>query len=396
MNRYKPDAPNRFYPAKYSPAWAGLLSLGAEAILRPMFRVRSVRVEGQQHLLDLNRAGHPCLVAANHADHADPAVMVTTGRRIGLPFHFMAARDCFQDGRVNAFIMQRMGCFSVDREGADLAAIKAAMGILRDGRFPLVIFPEGEIYHHHEALDELNEGVAAIALRVADGQPGNRRVHLVPASLRYTCDDAVAESFARRIERLEQRIWWTPRPDLSVVERIVRLGRGLVAVKEEEFLGHAQPGDLGERLRGLQLHLIGQVEARLHLDNGKQRLPYRVKIARQRIRQLLNADPAPPEAERKALYADIDRLFLVVQAYSYPLPYMTATPSVHRIAETLFKIEEDVFGAGEHPEPRDATVRFGAPVDVAAFVAARGMTFKAAAAPLIADLHGAIQGLLRL
>ena len=83
-----------------------------------------------------------------------------------------------------------------------------------------------------------------------------------------------------------------------------------------------------------------------------------------------------------------------MQAYSYPLPYMTATPTVSRIAETLFKIEEDVFGAGEHPEARSATVRFGAPIDVAAFVGARGMTFKSAATPLIGHLAGAIQALL--
>ena len=394
MNRYRPDAPNRFYPAKFSYGWNTALSLGAELGLRPMFRVRSLRIEGAEQLVALSRSGHPCLVAANHADHADPAVMVVTARRIGLPFHFMAARDCFQNGRVNAFIMQRMGCFSVDREGADLAAIKAAIGILRDGRFPLVIFPEGEIYHHHESLDDLNEGVAAIALRVADGQPAGRCVHVVPVALRYSCDDAVAETFARRVERLERRIWWTPRPDLPVVDRILRLGRGLVAIKEEEFLGRAQTGDLGDRLRGLQLHLIAEVERRLGLDNAAQRLPYRVKIARQRIRQRLTADPAPSADEERALRADIDRLFLVVQAYSYPLPYMTSTPTVSRIAETLFKIEEDVFGAGEHPEPRDAVVRFGAPVDVAGFVRDGGFTFKSAAAPLIASLARDIQALL--
>ena len=55
----------------------------------------------------------------------------------------------------------------MDREGADIASIKTAMSILETGRYPLVIFPEGEIYHHHERLDELNEGVATILLRVA-------------------------------------------------------------------------------------------------------------------------------------------------------------------------------------------------------------------------------------
>lgn len=394
MNRYKPDAANRFYPARYSPAWAGFLAAGAQVILRPFFRVRSVRVEGAEPLQKLSLAGQPCLVASNHADHADPAVMVTAGRRCGLPFNFMAARDLFQNGRVNAFIMQRMGCFSVDREGADLAAIKAAIGILRDARHPLVIFPEGEVYHHHEALDELNEGVAAIALRVADGQPPERACHIVPVALRYTCDASVAGTFERRVENLERRIWWTPRPDLPLVDRILRLARGLVAIKEEEFLGHAQPGELGERLRGLQLHLIARVESRLGMDNAAHRLPGRVKLARQKVRQLLNAEPAPTADQRKALLEDLERIFLVVQAYSYPLPYMTEAPGVDRIAETIFKIEEDVLGQGGYPVPRDALVRFGTPIDVAAFVAERGLKTKTAAAPLITALHSNIQSML--
>ncbi len=80
----------------------------------------------------------------------------------------MSARETFEKGfGINGFILQRMGAFSVDREGSDIQAIKKAMSILQKGKYPLVMFPEGEIYHLNERLTPLNEGAATLALRVA-------------------------------------------------------------------------------------------------------------------------------------------------------------------------------------------------------------------------------------
>jgi 1-acyl-sn-glycerol-3-phosphate acyltransferase len=132
------------------------------------FNIRDIKVRGQEHLVRLVKSGHSVLVAPNHADHADPSLLVQAGRRNGIAFHFMAARECFERGWLHRFALQHSGAFSVDREGADLASIRTAMNILRECRHPLVIFPEGEIYHHHEELDLLNEGVATILLRAAE------------------------------------------------------------------------------------------------------------------------------------------------------------------------------------------------------------------------------------
>ena len=80
---------------------------------------------------------------------------------------FMAAREIFEVSPTAAWALQSMGVFSVDRDGPDLSAIKTAITLLESGTDPLVIFPEGEIYHHHRRLDPLNEGVASILLKVA-------------------------------------------------------------------------------------------------------------------------------------------------------------------------------------------------------------------------------------
>ena len=117
-------------------------------------------------------------------------------------------------------MLQRCGAFSVDREGADLASFKAAINILREGRYPLVVFPEGEIYHHHERLDSLNEGVATMVLRAASKSKEGQSAFLVPTAMRYLYDVSVADTFSDRLDALEQRITWKPRPTMAIVDRL--------------------------------------------------------------------------------------------------------------------------------------------------------------------------------
>ncbi|MHC5004281.1 MAG: lysophospholipid acyltransferase family protein, partial [Planctomycetota bacterium] len=223
MNVFRPQKPYVFRPPRYTAALAPLLALVCRGFLRHRFNVTCIADDGAGRIAELVRARHAVLVAPNHADHADPTALVMVGRRHGLAFHFMAAREGFERGPVTRFVLQRLGAFSVDREGADVAAIKAAIGILREGRHPLVIFPEGEIYHHHEQLDALNEGVATIALRAGSRLENGRRVYLVPAAIRFRYHPQVADTFGPRLDRLERRIAWKPRTDLAAVERIYRL-----------------------------------------------------------------------------------------------------------------------------------------------------------------------------
>lgn len=394
MNIFRPQVPYVFHPPKYSPVLAPfILWLSERFYLRKKFRIRAFQVEGGERLSELNKQGHSLLIAPNHADHVDPHALLVAGKRYGLRFHFMAAREGFESQAVNAFFLQRMGAFSVDREGADLAAVKTAMSIIQQGRHPLVIFPEGEIWHHQETLNELNEGVATIVLRAAAKLAEGKKCYVVPTGLRYCYDDSIADSFCRRLSVLEERITWKPRPEREVMERIYRLGGGLLAIKEEEFLGQAQTGTLVERLQGLQIKLVESVETRYGVE-GSGRLPVRVKTLRGKIRKELTGESPPDVARERELYDELDTLFVAVQIYSYPGIYLAEEPSHDRIAETLYKLEEDVLGESAHHSDRSGTVRFGEPVEVGEFLAARELTCKTGVAPLTALLSEEIQKLI--
>jgi hypothetical protein len=269
------------------------------------------------------------------------------------------------------------------------------MHVLAEGRYPLVIFPEGEIYHHHEQLDVLNEGMAAILLRGAGMVREGKGCYAVPTAIRYVHDPAVADTFSERLSRLEARVAWKPRPRLDPVDRIYRLGGGLLALKEQEFLGRAQAGPLPERIRDLQTALVDRVEAKHGRVKEDARMPERVKALRNKIRRkLTDPDAGPSDDEAWALYDDLDTLFTAVQLYSYPGQYLRDHPSVDRIAETLLKLEEDVLGQGTYPAPCEAYVRFAAPLDVKAFLAARSLDVRTGVGPMTLAIGKQIQDML--
>ncbi|RYD30465.1 MAG: hypothetical protein EOP85_23825, partial [Verrucomicrobiaceae bacterium] len=180
--------------------------------------------------------------------------------------NFMAAREIFEVSPLASWALQGMGVFSVDRDGPDLSAIKTAIGMLESGGNPLVIFPEGEIYHHHRRLDPLNEGVASILLKAAARLPVGKKAYLVPVGMRFFHDLSVEATFSDRLSKLEDRIGWLPKPKMPVDDRIHRLGLGVRALKETEYLGHAVSGNVHERLTALCETLLTEVEARYPRD----------------------------------------------------------------------------------------------------------------------------------
>ncbi len=396
MRRLRNDLPYTFRPPKPA-GWFRPLALwfNRRILLERKYRISGIEEEGFEGLAAKVSAGDAVLLAPNHADHADPHLMMEVGRRHGLPFHFMAAREIFEAGAVQSWALQAMGVFSVDRDGPDLAAIKTAIGLLGDG-VPLVIYPEGEIYHHHERLDPLHEGVASILIKGAGRLPEGRSAWLVPVGMRFQHDPAVEGTFSGRLDRLEDRIGWTPKPSMPVRDRILRLGAGIMALKETEFLGEAGRGELQERLTGLCERLLGQVEERMGRDPRASNPPERVRALRYRLRRrLLDVEDPPDPVERDLLLDDLDRAFTALQAHSYIGDYLLAEPTLDRHAETVMKLEEDLFGFPSYPVPRRASVKAGEPIDVSAMIAGGELPKKEGPARLTALLEERLTGLIR-
>ncbi len=105
------------------------------AILVPAFLVyfRMQRI-GREHL---PKQG-PLLLASNHRSFLDPFVIGMLVRR---PVYYMAKRELFEK-RWQAWILNALGAFPVDRGHGDSAAMDTARTILERGDC-VVVFPEG-------------------------------------------------------------------------------------------------------------------------------------------------------------------------------------------------------------------------------------------------------------
>lgn len=92
-------------------------------------------VYGEEHIID-----KPCLVCANHSNYVDPVLVALAfgGHR---HIHFMAKIELFAYKFLGTFLT-KLGSFGVDRDNADISAIRSVMKYIRAGEM-VGIFPEG-------------------------------------------------------------------------------------------------------------------------------------------------------------------------------------------------------------------------------------------------------------
>jgi 1-acyl-sn-glycerol-3-phosphate acyltransferase len=124
-------------------------------ILVPAFLVylRMERI-GREHL---PRTG-PLLLASNHRSFLDPFLIGTMVKR---PVYYMAKRELFEK-RWQAWILNALGAFPVDRGAGDGDAMATARAILERGDC-VVVFPEGTRIRKGP-LSDPKRGIGRLAL----------------------------------------------------------------------------------------------------------------------------------------------------------------------------------------------------------------------------------------
>jgi hypothetical protein len=163
------------------------------------------------------------------------------------------------------------------------------------------------------------------------------------------------------MDRLEERFFWRPRSEFPLSERIYHLAEALLALKELEYLGKTQAGMVPDRIRLLLDSVLSKLELRYGLDAGDTPTA-RIKSLRRTIRERL--ETASEAEELLQVRRDLKEVFLAIQLYCYPGDYVSENPTTDRMAETLDKFEEDVFGVpvAKPRGLRELTVTFDEPI----------------------------------
>jgi hypothetical protein len=353
---YWPPRPNRF--------WSTCLRPLQVYLARKRWLVSEVAVEGIESLTGID-ARDGVLIAPNHSHEGDAHVLCEVARRTDRRFYFMAAWESFARHRgIDGWVLQRMGAFSVDREGCDRRALRQAVDLLSTGQ-RLVVFPEGEIHHLNERLKPLLDGVAFIALNTQhrfEAAGSSARVWVVPAAIRYQFAEDVRPRIEAAMVRLEKRLlWWKSPRDSSLHDRVLRFGEALLTLKEKEKLGRSREtdGSLAERLSYLIEHLLARHESAFSMKHAPDAtVPLRVKALRRRLLDQWT-DATANARQRRVTRDALDDVQLVLQLYSYPGDYVSENPTPERLAETVEKFEEDVYGCARSLAPRRARILLG-------------------------------------
>jgi hypothetical protein len=201
------------------------------------------------------------------------------------------------------------------------------------------------------------------------------RVLLLPIALRYRFATDVSHELARKIARMESKLCLPKDNSLDAYGRMRRIATSVLSAVEKEYSLpelDAEPGvDLTPRFMAAKEAALSRAAGLLDVKAmPKGSVPERMRTLLHRAEEELhNAQDenipvalATQRRERlKLAWRDLERLANWIAVYD---GYASQNPTPERIAEVVFRLENDVIGNATHAGPRIATVKVGAPIEL--------------------------------
>ena len=250
--------PYRFVAPYRGKFWCGVAMHVMPLHLRQKMGVHECHFQGVEHLRDSLDKKAGVLLAANHVRWADPLVVGTLGKQLKQYLYYVVSYHLFKQKRLIGWWINRIGGYSILREGADREAIRVTAALLAEGERPVVLFPEGTWFRQNDRVGPLQDGLGLIVRQAVKQSDRPMVVH--PVGIKYWLLGDPLPELRRRVEALEHGLGWRPKRDLDLPQRITLVGHALVSVKEIERFGQAQQGALDERIQRLAAVLISDME----------------------------------------------------------------------------------------------------------------------------------------
>lgn len=358
--------PYRFVAPQRGKLWWRIFRFILPRFLRKGHGIVKVECRHVDRLRASLAAGHGVMLAPNHCRPPDPMVLGTLSYEIDRPFYIIASWHLFMQNAFQSFLLPRLGVFSIYREGADRESLKTAMQLAAEAERPLVIFPEGVISRHNDKLNNLMEGTALMARGAAKQRataipPGKVVVH--PVAIRYFFDGDVRAAVEPVLRDIEHRLSWQSHAHLPLEERIAKIGSALLALKEMEYFGAAQPGTPEERLEKLIDRILTPLETEWVKSRREKEIVARVKLLRTAIVPEMAAGTLP-EAELQRRWRQLADVYLAQQLSLYPPGYLADNPTPERLLETVERFEEDLTDTTRVHAPIRAVIDVGEAIEV--------------------------------
>lgn len=345
-------------------------------LLRFEHKLKSREVYGYgEEVRRLWKQGDRILFTPNHPTRTDPQFMGEVSRTTGSHCSFMAAYDIFLEHKLQGWFMQKSGTFSIDREGNDRKAMSTAIDTLKQGRFSLTIFPEGNVYHRNDQLTPIMDGTSFIATKAQQMLKDDAQVWVVPISIKYTNLTDVRPILWEHLTEVAEAAKFPgeifPEDPLNSV---VQVGAHMLQQHLRETwqvdlprkLSIEDPDAYRDLLHSIVDQLLSKIESELGLTAAPgEALIERIRKARSKIQHYRTEENRTAEFDQ-ARYIDLcDRSLSIYRMFYYIEPYLMVKPTIDRYAETVARLREDYFCRGSKPyAPRKGYAKVGKPISL--------------------------------
>ena len=370
-----------FLPARISPVVTSCARVLLSEALRQR-RVERVEISGEDIARLKKLENERVVITPNHPTNTDPALVFELSRRAGIPFHYLCCREAF-DGWHGywGWVIQRLGAYSVVRGTIDRESFRYTRELLAKPKSKLVIFPEGEVYSQNDSLLPFQVGAIQLALwgqEEARETDKNARVLLLPIALRYRFAGDVKAELSRKLSRMESKLKLPLLPHNDLYVRMRRVAVSVLSAVEEEYSLDEKGAeklsdvvDLTPRFMAAKEASLARAASLLDVrEMPKGSMPERMRVLLHRAEAELHeaqseSTPVAIATQRRErillAWRDLERLANWIAVYD---GYAAQTPSPERIAEVIFRLENDVCGTATYAGPRIATVKVGEPIEL--------------------------------
>ncbi|QEG42874.1 1-acyl-sn-glycerol-3-phosphate acyltransferase [Roseimaritima ulvae] len=386
------EKPYKFIPPHHGNCWPSLTQR-LRLVDRYLKRKEGIVDYECRHLDRLRQSlaqQHGILLAPNHCRYADPLVMGWPARELGRHVYAIASWHLFNKHPFEAFAIQKLGGFSLFREGQDRQSLETAIDILVSAKRPLILFPEGTTNRTNDSLQPLLEGVTFITRTAARRREkaGQGKVVVHPVGIKYVFLGDIQQWADNALQKIEQRLGWREIADRRLLPRVRRTAEALLTLQEIAHLGHGQSGSLHQRRTALIEGLLQPLEQQYEMTAKDAPVLNRVRALRSKLLPLLINSEI--EDDKQTLRRMLKKVELAQQLESYPEGYLSEPPVTDtRVLETIQRMQEDFLGKADSSLPLKAIIEVEEAIEVPAQRAPRGQTD-----PVLSELEASLRGML--
>lgn len=369
--------PFAFFPPKNNLFVIWLVKRFLRRDIRRKLKVTEIEVQadGLERLRQLR--GQRCLLTPSHSGGFEPHILMYLSKLLGDDFNFLAAQELFERSRMQRWVLQRLGVYSITRGVVDRPSFTMTRQLLAEGKRWLVIFPEGETVWQGSTVMPFQQGVFQLAFKAyEDALKSNADADLfcVPLAIKYLYSSDMHTEIDASLVRLESQLGITGEATTgSRYDRMRSAAEALLsAIEKSQRVKPDEKMNMAERIENLKLSVVSRLEQQLNVT------PKPGETLLDRIRALFNAvdrivfeEPAASDYERQLavqsqraaenLYHDLWRLLKFVAIYD---GYVRESMTVERYMDVLGLMEAEVCGERPIWGPRRALVEVGEPVNL--------------------------------